>query len=1758
MTALTCNDGEVYVSVTKYCESNGKEDSYQILDGTTILAMNTSVTFSEPYTNEYCLTGTTNNQYTFKIIDSAGNSWSKGSWVSVAGIYGNIVLKTLMLDNNEEEYALSLYYPVMKSVEWKMLSATTDIASDWYTVAFDESSWTAATLGSVTTPVTGSQYFRKSFAGIPDMAAYEVELNYQYGIVVYVNGVEVFRDHMADGAVTPATVSTDAYDAYEYHGVIRPAGEIEGSNNVLAVELHFPDLTVENAVEFDAYVASIAPSTPLTEDTQCFVYPYSVTLSSTKSYPEKIFNWNKEDYFSTTSAATLNYELTGPRAHINGMRVLPYNTDKSRTPVEFTLAGATSSSGTFTNVVSVTSGYYKTSGFKTFYGYFNAKPFPSYRLTLTSSADGSWMNVMEMQPVTCHDLAPASMTLRSSSYTAYVNYDSVDIRPENPEFKSCSISPSLPAGLRWSSSTCTLSGTPTAASAETTYTMTSVMNGKSYSATFSFQALTCSAMIVKVVRTYKSNAYKEWFTIKDKETQEVVISVPYESGQENNKEWSQALCLSGSRYVVEMATEGTYRWERYSYLYIRAMLSTTEYDTVARLHSYADWDFPTSGEVNVQWSVAPQSQWSYKMSEVPSNWLGASDWAESAMGSFPAATNSIQLYKRTFTIDDLSDVSGFVISLRYRYGCVIYVNGIEVFRNGVSGELSTSSLSSNAYTTLIYHQISLPAKTVATDDTASVNYLVAGSNTIAIAIVAQTASQTTSYFDCAVRLMSALNSRVFDYTISYKGINGCPQNMLDQHDGFTMYNNNGDNYYTITFKNDRREWISTVTVYMTTTDTQNVGEFVLKARNSDSEEWTTLKTMTGLTYSGKGDYKSIWLDNNKPWNQYQFTNFTSGDPESPTWRLGTVDLTCEMFPRIPELAYATSLILTKDIAMTDLYPSVDVSHYYDFTVSPELPEGLVLDTQNGKISGTPTESKSVTTYTITAKKNEGGSSSTTVEITVYSCSGDRSLITLIIKLSPRSKLDQGSYDLYRGKTASGTLVASSETLERNAINYDYFCLEHDFYTLKFTYEYSLTDETKWSLSADMGELVFVMGGLPNEGRYGDTASTTFSSLLPFQIDYSDWKVFNSAEAVAEDWTGVDFDDSDWTSVKAAAMGNHASTTAYIRHEVTIPSIEDYHVLNVRMRYAGGVVAYFNGHIVARFNLDEDFDATTEATAAHDATAFSKFHIVLPLVEAVTGKNVIAFEIHRASGENAIVFDATGAFGVNDCSITLDTYSTVETTCKVSYCTKEDILNLTPTVNGFVQLNGQFAWTVENLEGSVFNSFGLWHDTFSSDFTVYGRWDTEEEYTTQLEVVSPSLDIHKVNAWSTTMGYAGFTQFKVETVNALWVNYFVTQYCLPPASGVCPANGYYPSVKNGEKSVVKCPRFTHGYKYRECANGVLGSDITDMCVYDAPTDLAYPESSYPVYTGVDFSSGTPTYEGYIASFAVTEGTLPAGLTLDATTGVISGKATSTACADGCSVTITGSNPGGSATVSLTFTVLPPSIAYPTVGAGVHVVMGVPATIIPVITPNPSPFTSFEITGLPEGLTPDSATGVITGTASGGKQSVEVTVKGFLDDTNPLSFPFTLFVHDHNSASALVPEGSSPSHILHLHARAAIASGALYLDSAYSAETLALTDLSMDAKEVKGVYAALPDPIYFIQASNLDIVVLKDVNPVVAFIGEDNVEAHFNTTSVCEESLDVECDIVKGSNVIVREVDAEGGNTFSEPAIIPLDRAKSYEM
>ena len=161
------------------------EESYKILSGSTVLLTSAAFANNELRTDEYCLNAAPNNQYTFRMIDtyqSSGDSWSSGSWVSIAGQYGNIVLKNFMTERVTEDIPFSLYYPVMKNQQWKMFSSTSSIASDWFAVNFSDNNWQQVTLGSASS-ATGTQYFRKQLSGLPNMAAYEARFNYRYGIV---------------------------------------------------------------------------------------------------------------------------------------------------------------------------------------------------------------------------------------------------------------------------------------------------------------------------------------------------------------------------------------------------------------------------------------------------------------------------------------------------------------------------------------------------------------------------------------------------------------------------------------------------------------------------------------------------------------------------------------------------------------------------------------------------------------------------------------------------------------------------------------------------------------------------------------------------------------------------------------------------------------------------------------------------------------------------------------------------------------------------------------------------------------------------------------------------------------------------------------------------------------------------------------------------------------------------------------------------------------------------------------------------------------------------------------------------------------------------------------------------------------------------------------------------------------------------------------------------------------------------------------
>ena len=232
---ITCSSGQTYVKFTKKCGASwATEEKFEIYSGGTKIYTSPTFANSETRVIEQCLTASTNNQYELKMIDTYGDSWYAGAWLMVEGPYGNRIFKNFLTSSTEETYPLSLYTPVMKQDQWKLYSGSmTD--PNWTQYNFGDSSWAQVTLGSVTTSVSGVHYFRKTFAGLANMAAYELAMNYRYGIVAYINGNEIYRDNMPEGAVSSSTLATGSYTAVEFHNIIRPAAEVANAQSVLAV-----------------------------------------------------------------------------------------------------------------------------------------------------------------------------------------------------------------------------------------------------------------------------------------------------------------------------------------------------------------------------------------------------------------------------------------------------------------------------------------------------------------------------------------------------------------------------------------------------------------------------------------------------------------------------------------------------------------------------------------------------------------------------------------------------------------------------------------------------------------------------------------------------------------------------------------------------------------------------------------------------------------------------------------------------------------------------------------------------------------------------------------------------------------------------------------------------------------------------------------------------------------------------------------------------------------------------------------------------------------------------------------------------------------------------------------------------------------------------------------------------------------------------------------------------------------------------------
>lgn len=1185
---------------------------------------------------------------------------------------------------------------------------------------------------------------------------------------------------------------------------------------------------------------------------------------------------------------------------INGFAINT-NSYRSYSPSSFTLRGYQHTGDTSsTLLLSKTNHEYDNNGWNNYNLVLNDKIFQRIRLQISKTQETS-MRLYEMAYLTCRYAVPTKMELTATEITGNTFVHTLTVKPKYDGFVQCSVSPTLPTGMSITYSSCIVQGIPRVAVDHVTYTVSARMPFET-SATFTLTVTDCDKTIVEVARTYGTDGAiyeSHWLrTVNDETTVERVYKNTVQKAGTTVK---NRYCVDGGLYELTVDHSTSTAWGQDSYININIIHGT---DTTVVTHWKYDIaaGYGPSITINLGESITREAEWSYLMGDVPEGWKSNTipeDWQKNKKGSFPDSSNQLQLYKKKFTLSSDPVGSGYELELRYLYGCVVIINGIEVFRRGVEGEPTNETYATVSYPSTLYHRLTLPVKIPAQGETPAQNVIVNGENTITVLLVARLSQQVSSVFDLSLRLYGRETvSRIFDFAATATDTDVSPNMLFDLSSASTYTSSScaSDRYVQIQFTNDRREWISKyIIINSAEKDKASPFSWRLEAMNDEDEGWTTLDTITSSTWWKTAQAKEVWVNNLKPYNRYRLTNLAAESTSDCTINMMQVLLMSDSIWRdMPELDYIGSTVGYVSVGLSDLVANCD--YYSKFTVQPALPTWLKLDYVTGVLRGEEVQLMEQTSYTITAKKLDGSDSSKTLALSVIQCDKVMIQVTVLSDYYP----EECSWAMYSGETAEGDPIFERKELEsRNSYEYKYFCLDQGVYTFKFSDSWGdgWTAPAGFKIATSKG-YPLAMGSVPSTSEKPSVITRTISTYQVIPQLSAGWKLARGS--VNNKWAQLSFDDSKWTDATGGDCGNYDGATVYLRRKFTVPDINKFTVLNAAVRFNGGVAVYLNGQRVFRVNLDSTIDKDTTSSQSHYIWKYVEFAVPLQLRGGVTGENVLAFEVHRyvedaASSSNP--FDATALLAMGDCALAHNTPNTYQASTPLSGTSSYGLIDMSP----FQYLSWDwtdgdyFHLTFENLEGVLFNQYRLHSDENNGNLSwkVTAKKASSEVFSSFDMTKAVQIPRRSYFAQKVPNGLMGFNELRFEFTEVQRPTGFTLTevelyYCAYDNSRTCPGIGNYPMTGEGEVSVGPCPEYYDGYSFRTCSNGKLGDVDMSKCTKYPPTNLAFEKPMYEIYVGATPKDLKPKVYGLVDSYQILP-ELPDGLALNEKTGAIEGAA-----------------------------------------------------------------------------------------------------------------------------------------------------------------------------------------------------------------------------------------------------------------------------
>ncbi len=148
---------------------------------------------------------------------------------------------------------------------WKYLDNGTDQGTAWKNAAFNDINWasgasplgygdgdeaTVVNFGGNTSNKYVTTYFRKSFSITTLFSNYKLRVKRDDGVVVYINGNEVFRDNIATNQTYQTLASSASDDGNTWLETTIAGTNLQVGTNIIAVEIHQTSVTSSD-ISFD-------------------------------------------------------------------------------------------------------------------------------------------------------------------------------------------------------------------------------------------------------------------------------------------------------------------------------------------------------------------------------------------------------------------------------------------------------------------------------------------------------------------------------------------------------------------------------------------------------------------------------------------------------------------------------------------------------------------------------------------------------------------------------------------------------------------------------------------------------------------------------------------------------------------------------------------------------------------------------------------------------------------------------------------------------------------------------------------------------------------------------------------------------------------------------------------------------------------------------------------------------------------------------------------------------------------------------------------------------------------------------------------------------------------------------------------------------------------------------------------------------------------------------------------------------------------